>query len=987
MSESLKTAAEKILQATNGGLDEILKIYPQADTRKSFKIRDDEKTPSATMKFIEGRWRVTDWGGSINAQDCFGLYSLENNVAYYEAILEIGRELQRERGIEIFEETRGFYKYEFREYDLEDCPVELNDKKFHFETKDFNDYELQLLGPHVTAEMCAEIHLHSLVEYSYYNEEKGKVFRFIATDKFPILAFINTDEKIGQWLKIYMPKGSRKYSDDGQDRRFRHVGGRPKGFIFGLDRIKKIYQKEFDKERKSIAEKKSEVKGKEVLPGNISSDEIDFKLERICIATGGSDGLNLLSLGEFVIWFNSETEKVDRFLMKELLSMAKEVVNIPDTDITGKKEGRELALENLSMKTLWLDKYFRFAGQKDFKDFMRYNQSKSKSQITYEVKKMLSLAMPAQFWEVSMSEKGRATYNFHHIYAFYFLRLNGFCRIDDLSRKDGYYFARVIGHVVEELKTTQMIKDFFRNFLLEKQDELGIREIPHALLNMLITSQKITDGHLANMHNRSLDFTDFTPQNQYFFLGDRTINISSAGITEEKDFRNYVLQSQLIDNLIKEETDHPITAKDIRDFKIETPYFKITKEGDNLYDIEILDENCDFLNYLIQVSRIHWEKDREGYINNGQKEEEFYEDTLFKITGKYLTPEENSEQKQHLVNKIFTFGFCAHRFKDPTRPWVAFATDNAVIEDDVAEGGAGKSLFFEAMRFFMNRHDIDGKGDIENDKFLFEGVNQHTDFILFDDVRRSFNLESFFSVITSKLTVNEKFEAKVNLAYRNSPKFGVSTNYAIKDQRGSASRRRLVMGFSDYYHASNDERDKRDPKDDFGNSLFLDWKTEQWFKFLNFVFQACSFYLQQDSKIEAPDGNIKMRAYLSDMGQHFKEWADEYYPSVAGMKLVKDEVLEAVKAKNHKYLGNLTSNAFKKKTSIWCKVNGYEFRDREMINLDMRDEQGNHIIVDGRIKKKTTEHITIVKIDAESEAGQIAWRFPEGDGSDTNSYI
>lgn len=973
MSDSLLNSAQKILDATNGGLDEILKLYPQADTRKQFKIRDDEKTPSASLKFIGDRWKLTDFGGSIRSEDCFGLYALEHNMAYYEAILEIGRELQRSRGIEIFEDTREFYKYEFREYDKEEFPHELNDKNFHFITKDFNDYELQVLGPFVTQDDCLKVNLHSLVEYSYYNEEKKKVYRFIATDKFPILAFINKDKEIGQWLKIYMPKGAKKYSDDEKpvDRRFRHLGGRPKGFIFGLDRIKKSFEEECEKEAKKIAAKKSQDTGKKVDPDEILDSEINFKLERICIATGGSDGLNLLSLGEYTIWFNSETENLDKFLIKELLQMAHEVVNIPDADVTGKKEGKELALQFLPMKTLWLDKYFRFSAQKDFKDFMRSNQRKPIAQVTYDVKKMLSLAMPAQFWETSIAEKsGRATYNFHHIYAFYFLRLNGFCRIDDLTRKDGYYFAAVDGHVVQELKTTQLIKDYFRNFLLQKQEELGIREVPHALLNMLITSQKITDGHLANMHNRTLDFTDFTPFNQYFFLGNRIFNISSAGIKEDLFFKNYVLESQLINNLIKEETDHHITNKEIKDFKIDTPYFKITKVGEKYYDIEILDNTCDFLNYLIQVSRIHWEKERDNYIKAGYKEEDFYEKSLFKISSEYLTDEENDEQKQHLINKIFSFGYATHRFKDPTRPWVLFAADNAVIEDDVAEGGAGKSLFFEALRFFMNRHDIDGKGDIENDKFLFEGVNQHTDFILFDDVRRNFNLESFFSVITSKLTVNEKFEAKVNLAYRNSPKFGVSTNYAIKDQRGSSTRRRLVLGFSDYYHASNDERDKRDPKDDFGNSLFLDWDTPQWFKFLNFVFQTSQFYLQTDTKIEAPDGNIKMRGYLTEMGQWFKEWADDFYPNNIGKEMIKDDVHKNAQSYNIKFLGNLTSNAFKKKSKIWCKVNGFEFVDRIPVNLDEKDSHGNIIYENGRPKKKTTEHIRLAKINAEPEARQ-----------------
>ena len=103
MSDSLLNSAHKILAATNGGLDEILKIYPEADTRKNFRIRNDDRTASASLKFIEDRWRLTDWGGEIKAQDCFGLYALENNVAYFEAILEIGRELQNSRGVEIFE--------------------------------------------------------------------------------------------------------------------------------------------------------------------------------------------------------------------------------------------------------------------------------------------------------------------------------------------------------------------------------------------------------------------------------------------------------------------------------------------------------------------------------------------------------------------------------------------------------------------------------------------------------------------------------------------------------------------------------------------------------------------------------------------------------------------------------------------------------------------------------------------------------------------
>lgn len=960
MSQSLQQSAEKILDATNGGLDIILQLFPHADTRKNFRIRGDDRTPSASLKFNKElrRWKLTDYGGTIKNEDCFGLYALQNNIPYYEAILEVGRELQASRGIQIFEDTRGFYKYEFREYDLEDCPYELNDKKFHYIEKEFTDYELELLGPFVKKEDCDKVNLFSLEEYSYYNETKKKVFRFIATDKFPILAFINQDKKLGEWLKIYMPKGSKKYSDDGKDRRFRFVGGLPPGFVFGLDYVRKIYNEGLERAKNAFARENK------LLVEEVQDNDVDFKLKNICIATGGSDGLNILSLGKLAIWMNSETQTPDRFLMDELHKMAEDVINFPDTDETGKREGKKMALYFMELKTVWLDKYFdRPKSQKDFKDYMRQMQRKPEKTVIHEVNKMLDAAMPAQFWEVSVSEKGRITYNFHHMFAFYFLRLCGFCRIDDISRKDGYYFANVNHHIVKELKNTQPIKDYFKDFLMMKQDNFGVKKIPYALLNMLVTSQKLTDSHLAGMHSRTLDFTDYTQDSQLFFLGNRIFSVSKNGVTETKDFGGYVLESQLIDNLIKEEVNHEISDHDIRNFKVDTPYFKIEKLGDKYYDIEILRHDCEFLNYLIQTSRVHWEKERDHYIKAGYSEEYFYEKTKFQIKSQYLSQEENTEQVNHLVNKIFTFGYATHRFKDPTRPWVITAADNAVIEDDVAEGGVGKTLFFEAMRFFMNRHDIDGKGDIENDKFLFEGVSIHTDFILFDDVRRNFNLENFFSVITSKLTVNEKFEAKVNLAYRNSPKFGVSTNYSLRDQRGSSTRRRLVMGFADYYHASNDEREKRDPKDDFGRSLFLDWDTNQWFTYLNFVFQACGFYLGTTEKIEAPSENITMRAYLSEMGAWFKEWADNFVPENTDIELLKDEVLKKAQNYNLKFLGNMTSNAFKKKVKIWCKVYGYEFEDRIVKDVIQLDSNGNTVYVNGKITKKSMEHIRFRKTE------------------------
>ena len=305
-------------------------------------------------------------------------------------------------------------------------------------------------------------YFHKNILHDYVRFTKGKLPSELAGTK---------------WDKVYMPKGGKKWSADGKDRRFRYLGNKPKRYVFGLDKIQDLFDEGFENERARLAvEKKKDI-------SEIEDDQVKFKLSRVVIASGGSDGLNLMSVGENAIWFNSETEKPDRFFIQELKALAHDIILIPDADATGKRVGKELSLEFLEIKTVWLDRYLKSKTHKDFKDFMRANQSRTVKQVTYDVQKMITSAMPAQFWEVSVSKEGRVSYNFHHMYAFYFLRLNGFCRVDDEAKKDGYYFARVHNHVVEELRTTQHIKDFFRDFLLQKQDELGVKAIPYALLN------------------------------------------------------------------------------------------------------------------------------------------------------------------------------------------------------------------------------------------------------------------------------------------------------------------------------------------------------------------------------------------------------------------------------------------------------------------------------------------------------------------------
>lgn len=954
----------KLLEATNHGLDIIHDLYPQARVGKNFRIRDynDDKNESASMKLLEVKgvtaYRITDFGGTVHSENCFGLYALDKNISYTEAVLELAN-IYQAKGMQIMDSEKVIYKPEYRECAPEDFEHELNDKNFHFITKDFTTFELGLLGPEIkgseiesefgnkrahliTPEVCKEVNLFSLQEYSFLSQDKTKVVTFRSTDKFPILAFINEDKEIGQWVKIYKPRGGKKFSEDGKDYRFHHLGGRPSDFIFGLSRLEKLldaYRSKLERENED------------------PSLEIEkVKLPRISIATGGSDGLNLLALGEPVVWFNSETQKISKWTLNELKKFAEEIINIPDSDETGKREGRDLALTFMEIRTLWLDNYFRNKNKKDFKDFCFENQSMTKKQLTKRVGEMMDATMPAKFWTSVYNEKTkRFTHNFSPMFSFYFLRLNGFCRILDKARKDGYYFAKVVGNVVEEVDVTD-IKNFFKDFLIEKQRKEGVREISYSLMDALITTNRISESTIDRLHSRELDFTDFEQDAQYWFIGKRIFKTTKFG-TQQSKFNRYVLKSQLLDQLIEENIGTDI---DPDRFKIEEkPYFKITEIGHNLYDIEIFEHNCDFLNFLIQTSRVHWQTEKKNYAEAGMSEEVFYEKSKFKITSSYLTEEQNDLQKQHLVNKIYAFGYMLHRYKDFSKPYAPFAVDDAVMEDNVAEGGAGKTIFFDAMKYFANLHKLSGKDDYENDKFLYEGISQHTDIIFMDDVKRDFEMKFFYDVTVGDMWINTKNEKKFKIPFKLSGKFAFTSNYSVRDQDGSTTRRRIMLGFSDYFHAENENRKKREPKDDFGKVLFKDWDVYQWYKFINAGFQFLQFYLGTKEKINAPSENILKRKHISDMGQHFQEWADRYIPEIFGQEMIKDEVLQKCKDANKKYLGDIVSNTFKKKLKAWCIVNNCDYKDRFNKTLPQYDANNIPIVVDGKHYHKSVEHILI----------------------------
>lgn len=91
---------EKLYAATNDGLEILALHYPEvkeaARTKKPFKTRPDERTPSTSVKLFNTKqgfrvWKVTDFGDEGRAIDPIAVHMKETGLRFPEAILDLSQ--------------------------------------------------------------------------------------------------------------------------------------------------------------------------------------------------------------------------------------------------------------------------------------------------------------------------------------------------------------------------------------------------------------------------------------------------------------------------------------------------------------------------------------------------------------------------------------------------------------------------------------------------------------------------------------------------------------------------------------------------------------------------------------------------------------------------------------------------------------------------------------------------------------------------------
>jgi len=267
-----------------------------------------------------------------------------------------------------------------------------------------------------------------------------------------------------------------------------------------------------------------------------------------------------------------------------------------------------------------------------------------------------------------------------------------------------------------------------------------------------------------------------------------------------------------------------------------------------------------------------------------------------------------------------TIGYLLSTYKNRSNNKAVILNDEKI--SDNPEGGTGKGLFVQGLSQIRNTSIIDGKQFDSKKSFAYQTVSLDTKILVFDDVKKNFDFEDKFSLVTEGMTLERKNKDAIKLNVHDSPKIVMSTNYAIKGEGNSHNRRRHEIEIAQYYGSD------LTPDEEFGKQLFDEWSLEDFQKFDNYMVYCLQIYLKS-GLITQNAKNIKLRKFIAETNMDFYEWILDTENFPLNNRNDKSQYFNSFISENKDYEKWLKRNRF----NIWVhKYASY---------VNCRFEQGN----------------------------------------------
>lgn len=839
--------------------------------------------------------------------------------------------------------------------------------------------ECKKLGAHVKPDHCKNLEIEFVQKYEFVKHD-GTVLEFESSEHFPIFYF-------GPERKIYSPKE--------KEAKYRYAATEPmpeaNTTVWNLD----VLKKKIEKHRADAAEG-DEVDVKKNISKAPGITGNKHRFDHVIFCCGCRDAVNVLSLGYDVVWMSSEGIVIPRKSWNTLLDIAHNIYYCGDIDETGKMMAHKNCETYLDLRRIYLpedlklEKDSRGKPKKDVTDWCSSNPP-------YAFEKLLIAACPYRFWTTSYAfnkdtETYTKKYKISRHWVKHFLQANGFFVY---QFEDGKGFVRINGNMVEKV-SAEDIKAWVNKWAIQ-------RGFDREILDMISGTRDLSETVLRELPEANIEPKTFGHDFQIMVFKDAVWKIEPGDIKKYKhgklDCFVWAHRTGLREHgqVIHPKTKDGRFDPDVISKKVQVGE-KTTSIVDEFFTIDLekstitIHKNCDWFDFLINTCRIHWKDE----LQNWAAAQGWTDKTLVElqqleiekpgykahITSEYLSVEQNADQQKHLINRIFTLGYLAHRHKFRDKAWMVWCMDYTVEKLKDSKGRSGKSLIPQAFEHFKLISTENGRDyDLTKRPHVFEDVTSQTDLMVINDCHEHLNLGFFFNYITDNITVNPKNISRRIIPFDKTPKIIVTSNFGPNKLDESTLDRMLFNLFADYYHSEKNFGKEWKPSSTTGRQLFADWEGEEWKKFFNFMAQCCAWHFGKP-KQQAPMDQVLLRQSMRDAGDTFMEFADDvllplvnpfyehdhddptqgglvdysYNPDVKypkGAYIIKKELMRVYR----EYSGvkeSVSMNKLTDKVNGWAKARGVEVNP-----TDLFDAGGGGKIRVQRKVKINDKHVTV----------------------------
>jgi len=222
-----------------------------------------------------------------------------------------------------------------------------------------------------------------------------------------------------------------------------------------------------------------------------------------------------------------------------------------------------------------------------------------------------------------------------------------------------------------------------------------------------------------------------------------------------------------------------------------------------------------------------------------------------------------NKDSERIATMRSTIGYMMHGYKNMSYCPAIILNDEVI--SDSPEGGTGKGLFMNALSQMKKMVVIDGKAFAFEKSFPYQLVSADTQILCFDDVKKHFDFERLFSVVTEGLTLEKKNKDAIKIPFSKSPKIAITTNYTIKGSGNSFARRKWELELHQHYNKNHT------PSMEFNKHFFAEWDIDEWYQFDNYMVSCLQGYLST-GLVECKLINVGLNQLRGNTGDDFVEW-------------------------------------------------------------------------------------------------------------------